>query len=112
MTLEKIHLIGILEEDQLEVDGNELEKRIEDKEEISSMDDIDQQESSIVSLVAMHGITQYETMRLRSMIKGRTMVALIDFGGICIFTDSKLVSLVGLKVKQLSNFQVYWPMTL
>jgi hypothetical protein len=54
----------------------------------------------------MLGIIQYQTLRVKSRVKGRTVVALIDYDNTHNFIDSKLVKFVGRRVAPLQNLQV------
>jgi hypothetical protein len=67
---------------------------------ITNIDDKDQQEIPIVSLVAMLRITQYHTLWIRSKVKERNVVALIHSSSTHKFIDAKPVLSVGLKVYQ------------
>eukprot|EP01018_Ginkgo_biloba_P003122 Gb_13354 [translate_table: standard] len=105
-TLGKIHMLEILNEEHPKVSESDQEELVGVEEEIANIEDQEQQEIPIVSLVTILGLTQYQTLRVRSKVKGRTMVALVYSGSTHNFIDSKLVSSTELKVELLQNFQV------
>eukprot|EP01018_Ginkgo_biloba_P002087 Gb_15568 [translate_table: standard] len=102
----KIPMIEILNEEHPEMVESDQEKLVGAEEEIANIEDQEQQETPTVFLVAMLGITQYQTLRVRSKVKGRTIVLLVDSGNTHNFIDSKLVSSTELKVEPLQNFQL------
>eukprot|EP01018_Ginkgo_biloba_P019354 Gb_26001 [translate_table: standard] len=98
-TPEKIYMIEILNEEHPQVVESDQEQLVGVEEEIIDIEDQEQQETPKVSLVAILEVTQYQTMRVRSKVKGRTMVALVDSSSTHNFIDSKLVSSTKMKVE-------------
>eukprot|EP01018_Ginkgo_biloba_P002029 Gb_05367 [translate_table: standard] len=71
-------MIENLDEEHPKVVESDQEELVGAEEEIANIEDQEQQETLMVSLATMLGITQYPTLGVRSKVKGRTTVALVD----------------------------------
>eukprot|EP01018_Ginkgo_biloba_P039763 Gb_41018 [translate_table: standard] len=70
-TTGKIHMIEILNEEHPKVVESDQEELVGDEEEIANIEDQEQQETLIVSLAAMLGITQYSTLESTKQGQGK-----------------------------------------